>query len=869
MPCPRRHECRLAQDGSLWYHVFQDNYPVWGRQVKYAARSLPQVNWVDFVTHIARQNKRAQSFSFEFVADESSLEFARAERQRKLPRKRKLVERDPPAPLDEGLRPSSSSPACKNTRRERPLSPHLSTSTPVASTHASTSSSSSSASTSASAASSSSSSSASTSTPAPALPPSTTNSTATTNQPAAHPENNAAAATARWRDIRTLLTRRLAVLEQVELRAADDNARNRGELPPHRNLARLANLYEDPGFEWRSAQYPPPFRIQDPLVVDIDRVTKQGIVATGKHRKEAAYGSGILPSLQSQRSEHKILFWEYPSWRLVREFDLNFAPADTSCQITGIQTIQMPTETGTTKIRFFSLAVGQALFGNNPDDADADERVDLWQTVLIYRLYDNGATQCVAHVSMDGELLGREVFFFSEASWDVPRGKGPYRESVKDWMKIIAPAYADYDPQYTAFMLALGPKYPDGDGCGQLVRFDIRGEDNILDPAAEPVVWDSMLRQFRSISPFNLFSYDHMNTMAVIDRPTGPPAVVVARIPLGERVSCMIHFRYPQELNHLVCTGSYRTDELTVYDWRFGVKVGVLPWRLRSSVDQNSYNAADNTQRQRRLDDELRAAADAITREMQTDDLEDADMDDLDEDEQTIVRPWGLESTMVLPPTWSSTTGQGDNSVDMGQRGFRLIAVGDNRDDKLEIKVWDISYLFNVVWRPLEGLEEETAKRRSSEDPELETPEDRELALRFPWWYQATPQLRQMARRMYEIPLDGDDQSALPYSPPDGECSMILVHTFDKSNTSENLMPVKYTAYNVLRTSLFLLTEDGSITVLDIETGQVIGTVDNVAAVPGIIGPQRQVRGIDVNVVGGTDIVVTSRQGILRGTLTS
>lgn len=32
-----------------------------------------------------------------------------------------------------------------------------------------------------------------------------------------------------------------------------------------------------------------------------------------------------------------------------------------------------------------------------------------------------------------------------------------------------------------------------------------------------------------------------------------------------------------------------------------------------------------------------------------------------------------------------------------------------------------------------------------------------------------------------------------------------------------------------------------------------------------MIGPQRQVRGIDVNVVGGREIVVTSRQGLLRG----
>ena len=109
----------------------------------------------------------------------------------------------------------------------------------------------------------------------------------------------------------------------------------------------------------------------------------------------------------------------------------------------------------------------------------------------------------------------------------------------------------------------------------------------------------------------------------------------------------------------------------------------------------------------------------------------------------------------------------------------------------------------------------------------------------------------------------------LPYSPPKDKKSLILIHRFERDNTDDNnsIMPVKYTAYNVLRTSLFLLTEEGRITVMDIETGKMIGTVDNVAAVPELIGPQRQVRGIDVNVVGGNEIVVTSRQGLLSGTM--
>ncbi|KAI8068180.1 uncharacterized protein B0P05DRAFT_457205, partial [Gilbertella persicaria] len=162
---------------------------------------------------------------------------------------------------------------------------------------------------------------------------------------------------------------------------------------------------------------------------------------------------------------------------------------------------------------------------------------------------------------------------------------------------------------------------------------------------------------------------------------------MIASIRLGSDVSCMIHFKYPPYLNHLICTGSYQDDELSVYDWRFGIKVGSLPWKTSKEDDE-------------------------------------AVMD---------VRPWGLESTLVLPPCWPS------QDAPLAHHGFRLIAVGDNRSDtsrdKLEIKVWDISYLLQVAWdpfdaRPIDGL---------TDTLQLE------LAHRFSWWPRRTQELTRLA----------------------------------------------------------------------------------------------------------------------------
>ncbi|KAG0177964.1 hypothetical protein DFQ29_004121 [Apophysomyces sp. BC1021] len=606
-------------------------------------------------------------------------------------------------------------------------------------------------------------------------------------------------------------------------------------------------LREDTFLDCGTRYYPPPFRIQDPLVADIDRVTNQGIVATGKHRKGRPNYFG-----QVRRSEHKILFWQYPSWQLVREFDISFSPPELSCQITGIQTIRM---SETQKVRLFTLAVGQLLFPDN-DDMDNEDRVDVWHAVLIYRLFDNGDTQCVAHLNVGGWFLGREVFFFSDISWAesndgdlwVPDQK---TSRLRDWMQVMSPQDAGYDPVNTVFMLAVGPSFPRNAGFGQLIRFDIRGQPNLLDPSKTPVIWDPADNSFKATGvvpePAEYFTEDIC------------PAKVVSVVHLGKKVSCMIHFRYPPHLNHLICTGSYNKDELTIYDWRFGVKVGVLPWKTRTGPTSCMYNTSSRVTSQDRFEEWLQMTMDE-DHDMTDFDEEEAFFgdDDDDDDDMSIVRPWGLESTMVLPPCWSTSTYP--CKEELARRGLRLIAVGDNRKDKLEIKVWDISYLLRVNWDLLTDGDKGYVYNR------------RDWMKQFSWWNRGSQKLKQLAVQMlretdYVFTRDNYHTSLpridLPYSPPDGFQSMILVHSFNKKSAHSSHMPVKYTAYNVLHTSLFLLTEEGKVTVMDIETGKVIGTINNVAASSLCIGPQRQVKGIDVNVVGGS-VVVTSRQGILR-----
>ncbi|OBZ84190.1 hypothetical protein A0J61_07765 [Choanephora cucurbitarum] len=645
-----------------------------------------------------------------------------------------------------------------------------------------------------------------------------------------------------------------------------------------------------------------PFWIQDPLVVDIDRITKQGVVATGKHRK--------LATGHTAHSEHKILFWEYPSWKLIRTFELVLTPQTLTCQIIGIQSIKMRAPDGSIqKVRFFSLAVGVALVTGM--EAENEDRVDIWKSLFVYRLFDNGDTQCVAHVKVVDLFLGREVFLFSDTSWSQSNDgkdnddsnfhtKHPSPTALKDWMKIVSPENVDYDPCFTVFMLAIGPIYDHITGCVQIARFDIR-DQHILDPSVTPVAWDSILHQLIPVPKTSSYLWHHRFINNRDHLRFNGPTEMIACIRLGSDVSCMIHFKYPPYLNHLICTGSYQDDELSVYDWRFGIKVGSLPWKTTDHGALRQHLFSQRQTMEREEDERTVVIEDTDENEVVStasrnltgivttrfndgieNDVNEAAhfMDENDDALEAIidVRPWGLESTLVLPPFWCSSESRSRYHDALAECGFRLIAVGDNRSDnnrdKLEIKVWDISYLLRVQWDPLSKDEPVDA---------LTDQLDAELTDKFSWWPRRTQELTRMGLNMYYQQLQNQLPShfmhtthsytnlKLPYSPPHGFQSMLLSHAFNKEDNDgqtsgqDEMIPVKYTAYNVLYTSLFLLTEDGKVTVMDIETGKIIGTVDNVAANGN--GQYDQVRGIDVNVIGGREVVVTSKEGLLRGTV--
>ncbi|ORZ08382.1 hypothetical protein BCR42DRAFT_425032 [Absidia repens] len=639
--------------------------------------------------------------------------------------------------------------------------------------------------------------------------------------------------------------------------------------------------------------------------------------------------------------------------------------------------------------------------------------------------------------------MGREIFFFSDFSWTfddtgegdegnttttTPNDGGSTsnftKRNVKDWLQMVAPEHTEYDPHFTLFILAVGPTSPDTDGCGKLIQFDLRGDPNILDPALTSVTWNPASRRIvpvrRGSVPSHLqqqqqqHQHQHrpihsppqphqhhrqyqqsrettidssikanINSLLQLSPPPPPPAKLIHTVYLGSHISCMIHFRYPTRLNHLICTGSYGSNELSVYDWRFGVKVGTLPWKSEQPQQQSEHQQRHGARNNRhtplhhqhlrrnaerhpppvppptrpdRVDEthlepaELNDAViildqmitrnqrdgiDQLTGQMiqgqqemnASDDDEDIDVDvnadidaaddDFEMDFRHEVRPWGLESTMVLPPYWDHRTPSNEELV---HRGFRLIAVGDNRMNRLEIKVWDISFLLQQDWDPLQRHDDDMNYNDGGEDDDdddddtimvdSKTTDDVndnwqkhvEWTKVFPWWRRGSQHLRSLGLRMiYErfqlderhytisyIPFEirrllkrnpklqqQAKQVEWPLSPPKNHHAMLLTHVFDRpiwnDGGSPSAMTVKYTAYNVLCTSLFLLTEDGKVTVLDIETGEVTGTIDNVAATASERTntplPYGRVRGIDVNVVSGHEVVVTSREGLLRSVI--
>ncbi|KAF7730952.1 hypothetical protein EC973_000998 [Apophysomyces ossiformis] len=551
-----------------------------------------------------------------------------------------------------------------------------------------------------------------------------------------------------------------------------------------------------------------PFQIHDPLVYDIDATTNQGVVATGKHRK-------CNVQWQGKRSDHRILFWRYPSWQPMGQLDLTFVPSEVLCQIIAIQSIRMPQQKE--KVRLFAVAVGQPLAPYN-----GDINVDLWRAVFVYRLFDDGSTSCLGHLQTNGSFISQDVFFFSDASWgrsnDDKPGTNNETGHVKEWLRVTCPEFADFESDYTVFMFAFGPMYQDINGYGQFARFDLRSYPGTVDPSISPVIQNPAGR------------YEYLNyklwQQARLPNP-GKPAELISVVRLGSKVSCMMHFRDPPHLNHLICVGSYTRDELYIYDWRFGIVSGIIPW-LSPQVARQEEGSEPHQSWQS-------------------------------------VRPWGLETAMVLPPLIPELELPTNH---LAQRGFRLIAVAYDGCDKLATKVWDISYLLDNVWNPMD-----------QEGEYDDTRHEPDYTHRFRWWKRGSRKLQQLAIRMIQAEeteefLDTNSSETvsqlsmldkLPCSPPETAKCLILTHKYDTVDPRNGNMPMKLAAYNLLQTSLILLTEEGKLIVLDIETGRVIGRTENVAA---MASPKTKsamkVRAIDVNVLRGREIVITSREGVLR-----
>ncbi|KAG2180874.1 hypothetical protein INT43_008454 [Umbelopsis isabellina] len=894
---------RIANDSRLWYNLFIRSYPVWASTVQYSGQYDLTINWKQFVLQIGKQQANAKSFDFKLVEEKQSDGSSETSGTSDVSRKRKLSHHDD----DEVFLDANTGSSCSSDTEENvPQNKHMRLKT----IHSDI-----------------------LERPASAQPPVTLSTSSMSTDDSFRPSRRRSFPNIPWGHEHSSLNTPTSHTPPPLLTSGPSNS--------SRPIA--ADGPDTPRTSFSDWTHPdietePPFRIQDPLVVDIDRVTGTGVVATGKHRKERIDLENL--SVHERRSEHKILFWHYPSWNLIREFDLSFAPAEMSCQITGIQSVRMgSSKNKEQKLRLFTVAVGVPLFPNEDEEDEGDsERVDAWQVILVYRLFEDGSTQCMANLNVDNMFLGREIFFFSDYSWmrsndgddsmvEEQYDKSCRRDSVTDWLKVITTtSNASYDPKYTVFMLAIGQSLPRISGTGMLIKIDIRGQPDALDPSTMPVRWDRSVRRLQ-LADETIPSTHSLQTISADDRMTLisrhnhsgiPNPVIVGTIKLGLKISCMLHFKYPPQLNHLIVTGSFDSDELAIYDWRFGVRVGSLPWTSSDDATNRQVRPEELWQQirqqteQMNLDRTLHNGDDEQQveptvnghrfepRPQQAHDLEeepsDRDSDEeeplwevdheaaarhqageFDEDDAMIdeaideindgraeIKPWGLESTMVLPVCWSSSPAL-SNSVDLESRGFRLIAVGDNRQDKLGIKVWDISHLLSVDWDPLN--KQKRFKPEDLHSPSLES-------YQFRWWSKCSPQLQQLALDMLAADAPTlfparrkKTNTILPYSPPQDKRVMLLTHSFDKEHvTSENIdMPVKYTAYNVLCTSLFLLTEEGEVTVMDIETGSVIASISNAAS--GSQDMPQRIRGIDVNVIAGKEIVVTSREGLLRGSL--
>lgn len=519
-------------------------------------------------------------------------------------------------------------------------------------------------------------------------------------------------------------------------------------------------------------------RLKEPFVSDID------------HTNTGVFAFATQPN--------QITFLNYPSYTILRRLTLQIdqMPPSWSCQIMGIQTVKIQDQ----KVRFCCIIVGQSTSWDQEEediiDSEDDDLMQIWKTVLIYRLFDDGKTTLVANITMNRpRFLGRDVFFFNQI------------DDMQSWLDTLSTEIEKQNP-FTVFMLAYGPIFPRYAGCAHVFQFDARADLIDQDPSKTIMRWDSSTRQL--VKP-----PDPTQTML-----TYKPAQLISTVRLGIEVNCMIHLRQPPQLNHLICTGNFDTNDLTICDWRFGLRVGVLSGTTPTDDISNDTRAATFATTTTTTAD---AAADVAPTFINVPNTTTTTITTT-ENNPTREQPWGFEATFAVPPPPSVTSAE-----EMMMYGLRLVVVGDC-DDMFNIKIWDLSHLLQVQWHPF-APHHYLAPSVLSEQDELD------MTFIYPWWHRGSSQLKSIAVRQRP-----QDKSALPYSTTSD--ALLQTHVLEAQ--------VKYSAYNVLNSLMYLVNEDGSLKVMDIETGRILAAIDTGS------------NGVDVNVLGTREITVIRKEGILR-----
>ncbi|KAI7906219.1 uncharacterized protein BX663DRAFT_499295 [Cokeromyces recurvatus] len=374
-------------------------------------------------------------------------------------------------------------------------------------------------------------------------------------------------------------------------------------------------------------------KIGETFVFNVDPETNEGLVAMIKDNLDHI-------------GQYTVAFLKYPSYTTIAEFKLSFSiPPSWTCQIAGLQTVKQQQGERT---HLFSIVLGE----NMP--LIDDDQVFIWKVIFIYRLLDNNRIVCLGHVNIEKIFLGRQVFFFNAETMSL------------SWLNIVAPKHT---VKYTTcYMIAFGPTLPRYASYGQIIQFDLSASDDELDPSRHHLEWNEEINEF--VKPD-----EYSSSMSLI-----------SIVRLGSATRCLMHLRYPFQLNHLVFIGE--TDAISIYDWRFGIRVGIIPGTTSHSFS------------------------------------------------------WGLEIAWAISPPFSCY----ESLERLIPYGLRLVIVDDDEFSKCCIKIWDISKLLSVKWNPFKQEVDNNQLLILSKEDELDMP------YIYPWWHQGTQALKQLAIQLYQEP---------------------------------------------------------------------------------------------------------------------